>query len=100
MNALDPFQLFIAAPSVLAFALTEAIILSRRQRIESANPLRIKFTQWVHLLRDLAGARSLRAFLGYLFMPPGWTPHGEGSTTAELRARRSQAEMPQGVAGG
>lgn len=100
MNALDQFQLFIAAPSVLAFALIEAIVLSRRQRIDRANPLRIEFTQWVHLLRDLAGARSLRAFLGYLFMPPGWTPHGEGSTTAELRARPPQAEMPQGVAGG
>ncbi|EHP42726.1 fatty acid hydroxylase [Cupriavidus basilensis OR16] len=68
--------------------------------IESANPLRIEFTQWLHLARDLAGARSLRAFLGYLFMPPGWTPHGAGSTTAELRARHPQADLPRVIAGG
>ena len=54
----------------------------------SHNPLRIQFAQWASLARDLAGARSLRAVCGYLFMPPGWAPHGEGTTTAELRARR------------
>ena len=53
----------------------------------SYNPLRVEFGQWASLARDLAGARSLRAFFGYLFMPPAWSPHGAGSTTAELRAR-------------
>lgn len=53
----------------------------------SYNPLKVQFSQWISLLRDLASARSVRAFCGYLFRPPGWAPHGEGSTTAELRAR-------------
>ena len=57
----------------------------------SYNPLRVEFAQWASLARDLAGARSLRAFFGYLFMPPGWSPHGAGSTTAELRARAREA---------
>ena len=57
------------------------------QPMTSYNPLRVEFGQWASLARDLAGARSLRAFFGYLLMPPGWSPHGAGSTTAELRAR-------------
>jgi len=59
--------------------------------ITSYNPLRIQFAQWAGLLRDLRGARSVRAVCGYLFMPPGWKPQGEGSTTAELRARHGRA---------
>jgi sterol desaturase/sphingolipid hydroxylase (fatty acid hydroxylase superfamily) len=51
------------------------------------NPLRIEFHQWTQLARDLAKARSLRAVLGYLFMPPGWSPDGNGTTTEDLRRR-------------
>jgi sterol desaturase/sphingolipid hydroxylase (fatty acid hydroxylase superfamily) len=56
----------------------------------SYNPLKVEFAQWLSLARDLAGARSLRAAFGHLFMPPGWAPHGAGNTTAELRARQRQ----------
>ncbi len=42
--------------------------------INSNNPLRVWFTTWSDLFRDLAGARSLRDVLGFLFMPPGWRP--------------------------
>jgi len=42
--------------------------------ILSHNPLRVWFTTWGELLRDLASARRLRDVLGYLFMPPGWRP--------------------------
>jgi hypothetical protein len=51
------------------------------------NLLRIELQQWQRLGRDLLSARSLRAVVGYLTMPPGWSPHGNGSTTEELRAR-------------
>lgn len=54
----------------------------------SYNPLYVEFAQWISLARDLARARSLRAVLGYLFMPPGWRPDGAGETTKELRARQ------------
>ncbi len=54
----------------------------------SYNPFYVEFAQWISLARDLAGARSPRAVLGYLFMPPGWQPDGPGETTKELRARQ------------
>ena len=51
----------------------------------SYNPLRVEFTPWLHLARDLARARSARSVLGHLFMPPGWRSDGTGRTTADLR---------------
>jgi sterol desaturase/sphingolipid hydroxylase (fatty acid hydroxylase superfamily) len=51
------------------------------------NLLRIELLQWQRLARDLLGARTLRAVFGYLTMPPGWSPNGDGSTTEDLRAR-------------
>ena len=59
----------------------------------SYNPLRVEFTPWLHLGRDLLQARSLRAFFGALFMPPGWKADGAGETTQELR-RRAWASAP------
>jgi sterol desaturase/sphingolipid hydroxylase (fatty acid hydroxylase superfamily) len=53
------------------------------------NPLTVEFAEWASLLRDLSKARSARAVLGHLCLPPGWRPAGDGHTTAELRARRS-----------
>jgi len=53
----------------------------------SYNPVYVELAQWIGLVRDLAKARSLRAVLGYLVMPPGWSPDGNGYTTEELRAR-------------
>jgi sterol desaturase/sphingolipid hydroxylase (fatty acid hydroxylase superfamily) len=57
----------------------------------SYNPLVVEFAQWGALLRDLASARSPRAVLGYLFMPPGWAPDGPGTTTEALRAAQGIA---------
>ena len=55
--------------------------------IQSANPLKVEFAQWGYLMRDLLRARSLRAFVGTLFQPPGWRADGTGDTTEALRAR-------------
>ncbi|MEO7009812.1 MAG: sterol desaturase family protein, partial [Caldimonas sp.] len=66
--------------------------------VRGHNPLRIEFQQWLALVRDLLRARSLRAFFGYLAMPPGWNPHGAGHTTAELRAREDAASAAYGAA--
>jgi len=62
------------------------------------NPLRIELREWWRLAHDLARARSLRAFVGHLLMPPGWRPDGPGSTTAELRARAA-AGQPSAAGG-
>ena len=55
----------------------------------SYNPLRVEFAQWIALAGDLWRARSLKALLGHLLMPPGWSPSGRGETTEELRALRA-----------
>ena len=52
----------------------------------SYNPVKIELYQWSALVRDLLAARSVRAVLGHLFLAPGWSPHGPGSTTEALRA--------------
>jgi sterol desaturase/sphingolipid hydroxylase (fatty acid hydroxylase superfamily) len=55
------------------------------------NLLRIEFSHWQALWRDLRSADSARAIGGYLFKPPGWQPHGPGDTTEALRARAAAA---------
>ncbi len=57
------------------------------QRQASYNPLRIEWEPWQALLKDLAGARDLRAMAGHLFKPPGWSAQGTGDTTEALRER-------------
>lgn len=61
----------------------------------SYNPLVVEFRPWAMLFKDLAGARSLRAFLGYLLMPPGWRPEGEQMTTEAMRARAGVQPLRQ-----
>jgi sterol desaturase/sphingolipid hydroxylase (fatty acid hydroxylase superfamily) len=63
----------------------------------SYNPLRIEFTQWALLIRDVVTAKSVRAALGYVVMPPGWQPGGQGETTADLR-RSARANTAAGRA--
>ena len=49
------------------------------------NPLRIAVHEIVDIARDVRRARSLRSALGYLFLPPGWSPDGSTQTAAQLR---------------
>jgi len=63
--------------------------------ITTYNPLRVEFGQWLQLARELLAARSLRAALGLLFKPPGWSPDGPGETTEELRQRAASARPAQ-----
>jgi sterol desaturase/sphingolipid hydroxylase (fatty acid hydroxylase superfamily) len=63
----------------------------------SYNPLRVELDQWTGLARDIAGAGSLKAALGYLVMPPGWRHDGPGETTAELRARARRPDVAQAI---
>jgi len=51
----------------------------------SYNPFVVEFSSWKSLWQDLLEARNPRAFLGYIFMPPGWKPNGLGETTEDLR---------------
>jgi sterol desaturase/sphingolipid hydroxylase (fatty acid hydroxylase superfamily) len=42
--------------------------------IGTFNPLRVAFHEWVAVWRDVRGAASWRARLGYMFKGPGWRP--------------------------
>lgn len=55
--------------------------------MRSYNPLRVEFDQWISLWRDVVNAGSVGNAIRYLYKPPGWSPHGAGETTEEMRAR-------------
>jgi sterol desaturase/sphingolipid hydroxylase (fatty acid hydroxylase superfamily) len=60
--------------------------------IHTYNPFRIAFHEWAKLGRDVKRARSIKAKLGYVFAPPGWSPDGSTRTARQLRdelARRA-----------
>lgn len=58
--------------------------------LTSYNPFVIAVHELVALARDVRQARSLRAALGYLFAPPGFSPDGSTLTAAELRRREAE----------
>jgi len=58
--------------------------------ITTYNPLRIAFHEFAAIGRDLARAPGLRARLGYLFAPPGWSHDGSSQTAGQLQRRRAQ----------
>ena len=60
----------------------------------SYNPLVVETHEWWQLLKDLGRARSPRAWVGYLVMPPGWRPDGTGETTEALRRQAPTAHAP------
>ena len=52
----------------------ETPVYGLTQQINSINPLKICFSEWPALFRDLASAASWKDRMGYLFRPPGWEP--------------------------
>jgi len=61
------------------------------RQIDTLNPVKIAFAEWLALARDLRTARSLREALGYLFGAPGWKPDGRGLTSKAIRQTASTA---------
>ena len=53
--------------------------------LRTYNPIRIALHEWADIARDLRQAPSLKAALGYLFGPPGWSHDGSRKTTRQLR---------------
>jgi sterol desaturase/sphingolipid hydroxylase (fatty acid hydroxylase superfamily) len=62
------------------------------------NILRVAFHEWIGIGRDLAGSRSPREVLGYLFGPPGWSPDGSRETSATLKAKWREREAAKAEA--
>ena len=59
--------------------------------INSHNPVRIAFHEWVAIGQDIRRASSFRAAIGYIFGPPGWSHDGSRKTTKELRVKQETA---------
>lgn len=55
------------------------------RQIDTLNPVKIAFAEWMSLYRDLRAARSWREALGLAFAPPGWKADGSGRTTKAIR---------------
>jgi sterol desaturase/sphingolipid hydroxylase (fatty acid hydroxylase superfamily) len=59
--------------------------------LSTFNPFRIATHELVAIVRDVRRSPTLRAALGYLFAPPGWSADGSSLTAAQLRqAARSR----------
>ncbi len=57
------------------------------KQLTTYSAIRICLLEWGNIARDVVRARRLRDIPGYLFMPPGWAPDGQGLTTEDLRAQ-------------
>ncbi|HEY9104216.1 sterol desaturase family protein [Chitinimonas sp.] len=53
--------------------------------LNTYNPLRIVFAEWLELVRDLYRARGWCDRLGHLLRAPGWQPGGAGQTSRDLK---------------
>ena len=58
--------------------------------INSHNPVRIAFHEWIAIGQDIRRAPSLRTALGYVFGPPGWSHDGSRKTTKQLREKQNE----------
>ncbi len=57
------------------------------KNIHTFNPLKIGFHEVGAIARDVARAPTLRAKLGYIFCPPGWSHDGSSMTAGKLQKK-------------
>ena len=65
----------------------EPVVYGLTKDIATFNPLRVGFHEVAALGRDVARAPGLRAKLGYILAPPGWSHDGSTKTARQLRSR-------------
>jgi sterol desaturase/sphingolipid hydroxylase (fatty acid hydroxylase superfamily) len=82
------FGTFEAEAEPVRFGLTK--------NIETYNPLRIEFQEWIAIARDVVSSRSILDALGHAFARPGWRPNGEGKTAVDLRREAEAAGLAEG----
>lgn len=70
----------------------EPVDFGLTKNIETFNPLRIASHEFVSIARDVIRATRLRDALGFVFMPPGWSPDGSSLTANQLRAVQARGE--------
>ena len=55
------------------------------KNLDTFNPIRIAWHEWLAMFRDVANAHGLRNKLAYLFAAPGWSPDGSTLTARQMR---------------
>ncbi|PLP99896.1 sterol desaturase family protein, partial [Cupriavidus pauculus] len=60
------------------------------------NPLVNQFEHWISLGKDMMASGNLLSAIGYLLMPPGWAPNGQGTTTEALRQQQRMERQATG----
>ncbi len=55
------------------------------KNINTFNPVKIAFHDWVNMAKDFKRSKKLSHILGYMFNAPGWSHDGSTKTTAQLR---------------
>lgn len=62
--------------------------------LSSYNLFTIAFHEWKSIIKDVYQAPNLKARLGYIFGPPGWSHDGSRKTTEQLRAEEARLKQP------
>jgi sterol desaturase/sphingolipid hydroxylase (fatty acid hydroxylase superfamily) len=62
------------------------------KNIDTYNPVRIAFKEWIELFGTARRSGSLRNWLNYCFRPPGWSHDGSSKTVVELRKEVDQVD--------
>ncbi|MBX9796299.1 sterol desaturase family protein [Sphingomonas sp.] len=68
------------------------------KQLGSFNLLWAASHEWLGIARDLWAAPGLRAKLGYLLMPPGWSHDGSRESSDTIKQRWAQAQDQKGDA--
>ena len=64
----------------------EKVVYVLVKNIDTYNPVKIAFTEWIDMFKDVFFSRkSLKSRLLYLFKPPGWRHDGTGQSSDDLR---------------
>lgn len=64
----------------------EKVIYGMVKNIDTYNPIKIAFMEWVNMFRDVfAGKKSLKNRLLYFIKPPGWKHDGTGVISEDIR---------------
>jgi sterol desaturase/sphingolipid hydroxylase (fatty acid hydroxylase superfamily) len=81
----------------------EKVIYGLTSNINTYNPLKIAFHEWISMSKDsFTGKKSFKNRLKYLLKPPGWKHDGTGKLSDDLRKEwrekgdRSQAQCSVG----
>jgi sterol desaturase/sphingolipid hydroxylase (fatty acid hydroxylase superfamily) len=70
------------------------VVYGLTKDITTFNPVRIAFHERAAMGRDVARAPGLRAKLGYVLAPPGWSHDGSTQTAGQMRAAAAAIEKP------